>query len=151
MLEPASGANEPAGHVMQDWLFEEGLEEPAGQSEHTARLLPNFTRAVPGLQAKAEQLDDPSDEKESVAQGKHVETPSAGALTEKVLAGQGVHCELAASEYAPRGQNMQVEAPAVGAMDPAEHALQELDPNPLMNPGGHCMQELESIDPTVGL
>jgi hypothetical protein len=86
-----------------------------------------------------------------VAQGEHVETPSAGALIEKVLAGQGVHCELAEREYAPRGQNMQVADPAVGAMDPAEHALQELDPNPLMNPGEHCMQELESIDPTDGL
>ena len=80
-----------------------------------------------------------------------METPSAGALTENVLEGQRVHCELPKSEYVPRGQRMQVEDPDAGAMDPAEHALQALEPKPLINPGGHCRHELESMDPRLGL
>ena len=91
MLEPACDANVPARHVVQDRLLEEGLKDPAGHSEQTAGLLPSFKRAVPGLQSNAEQLDEPSDENESAAQGEHVEMPSAGALTENVLEGQRVH------------------------------------------------------------
>ena len=52
-----------------------------------------------------------------------METPSAGALTENVLEGQRVHCELPKREYVPRGQRMQIEDPDAGAMDPAEHAM----------------------------
>lgn len=77
--------------------------------------------------------------------------PSAGALTENVLEGQRVHSKFAFSEYDPRGQNMHVADPAIGAMDPAEHAVHALDPNVLMCPGGHSIHALEFIDPTSGL
>ena len=49
------------------------------------------------------------------------------------------------------GQNIHDADPATGAMDPAEHAVQALDPNLLICPGGHSTHVLESIDPTLGL
>ena len=46
---------------------------------------------------------------------------------------------------------MHVADPATGAMDPAEHAVQVLDPNLLMCPGGQSKHVLEPIVPTLGL
>ena len=90
ILEPDADEIVPARHVMQDRPLE-GLKEPAGHGEHTGGLLPEITSALPGLQTKIEQLEDPSKENEFALQREQVEKPSAGTLTENVLAGQSMH------------------------------------------------------------